>query len=121
MDKREMLIQLYELKDRKRRRLLMDLFRDKIVMDISIKFICQLINNELERPNMVTKKDVVYCRFHFAKKLNVATYVAPPPITKNIPKVAPPSVIDDGKVSWSNPDETDFKKQLTKTTKFSKS
>lgn len=121
MDNKEMLIEMFETADRGRRRFLMNMFYDTITMKISDRFICQLINKELDRPGMVTSKDLVYCRFHFGKKTNtVQTQMASPSIPKKSPKTETPSSVDDGKVSWSDPDETDFKKQLTKTTKFSR-
>ena len=118
MDKKELIIQMYESNDRKRRRLLMDIFYHTITMNLSLKFICKLINKELARDDLVTEKDVVYCRFHFAKK-SLQTLNTQKTILKSSEKK---QKVDNGntEILWSDPDEDNFKKQASIKSKFSK-
>ena len=117
MDKKELLIQMYESNDRKRRRLLMDIFYHTITMNASLKFICKLINNELSRDDLVSEKDVVYCRFHFAKNSKPSPLPKIP--TKQI-TVTPKEVNTNTEIVWSDPDDDNFKKQISIKSKFSK-
>lgn len=116
MDKTKLLIQMYESNDRKRRRLLMDIFYDTITMNASLKFICKLINDELARDDLVSEKDVVYCRFHFAKNSKPTLL----PKVPTIPIIKQKEDKTNTEIVWSDPDDDNFKKQTSIKSKFSK-
>lgn len=118
MDKKELLIQMYESNDRKRRKLLMDIFYHTITMNASLKFICKLINNDLSSNDLVSEKDVVYCRFHFAKNSKPSPLPKIPTI--QVPVINPKETKTNTEIVWSDPDDDNFKKQTNIKSKFSK-
>ena len=61
----ELLIQLYQQKDRMRKRVLFELFKPEIEMKASLPFIAQLINEHLGIENLISIADITYCRFFF--------------------------------------------------------
>jgi transcription termination factor NusB len=63
--KNEMLIQLYQQKDRMRKRVLYELFKSEIEMKASLPFIVKMINEQLGIENLISIADITYCRFFF--------------------------------------------------------
>lgn len=61
----EMLIQLYQQKDRMRKRVLYELFKSEIEMKASLPFIAKLINEQLRIENLISIADITYCRYFF--------------------------------------------------------
>ncbi len=59
-------MRLYARKDRKRRKMLFALFRDKIKLDVSIDAVVEMINQELGK-QIVKAADIKYCRHYFGK------------------------------------------------------
>ena len=114
---KHLIIQLFEDKDKSRRRCLYEVYKDIITMNASLKFICKLINDELARDDLVSEKDVVYCRFHFAKNSKPSPLPKIP--TKQIP-VTPKEVNTNTEIVWTDPDDDNFKKQISIKSKFSK-
>lgn len=115
---KELVIQLYQKQDRKRRRALFDLFSDTIQLNASLRFIAGLINQELGQEEMVSEVDVKYCRYYFSGKAT--------PRLATIGSVhrdykAPAGKKEPGKeVSWTDPDDQSFNLKNPVKSKFSK-
>ena len=63
-----LLLRLYARNDRKRRKMLFALFRDKIKLDVSIDAVVEMINLELGKQGIVNAADIKYCRHYFGKR-----------------------------------------------------
>ncbi|MDR6804549.1 hypothetical protein J2Y45_001818 [Dyadobacter sp. BE34] len=64
----QLLIELFEQKDRKRREALFGLFREDLFARLTRARIADMINAKLGRPGLITAEDVRYCRFYFKDK-----------------------------------------------------
>jgi len=64
----QLLIELFEQKDRKRREALFRLFREELFASLTRARIADMINAKLGRPGLITAEDVRYCRFYFRDK-----------------------------------------------------
>ena len=64
----QLLIELFEQKDRKRREALLGLFREDLFASLTRARIADMINVKLGRPGLITAEDVRYCRFYFKDK-----------------------------------------------------
>jgi hypothetical protein len=115
--KNELIIQLFESKDKSRRRCLYEVFQDKINTNTSRKFIAQWINQELARDDLITEEDIKYCR-HYCKggKNRKPLPDIPAIVAKKV--VLNQAVSSDGLV-WSNPDDDNYQNSSIKS-KFSK-
>lgn len=111
----KMLIELYEKKDRKRKRMLFELFSETILLSVSLSFISQLINRELGVENLISEDDVRYCRHYFKDKTSTAKGKAKLP---DVPKPETLSSPVTKEVSWTNPDDVTLNKTVK--SKFSK-
>lgn len=111
----KMLIELYEKKDRKRKRILFELFSETIRLSVSLSFISQLINRELGVENLISEDDIRYCR-HYFKDKNIT-----PKGNAKLPDVPKPETFSSQltkEVSWTNPDDVTLSKTVK--SKFSK-
>ena len=64
----QLLIELFEQKDRKRREALFELFREDLFASLTRARIADMINAKLGRPGLIKAEDVRYCRFYFKDK-----------------------------------------------------
>lgn len=64
----QLLIELFEQKDRKRKEALFELFREDLFASLTRARIADMINSKLGRPGLITAEDVRYCRFYFKDK-----------------------------------------------------
>ena len=62
---KEILIELYRLKDRKRKMLLNELYYKQIHLKLSQTFIANMINRDLGVENLIQADDIRYCKFYF--------------------------------------------------------
>jgi hypothetical protein len=124
---KDLLIELYRQHDRKRKRMLYDLFASTISINTSLHFIAQLINKELGIEGLITEDDIKYCRHYFKnKKVQINTQL--PDIPKksfNSDKLNETNHSDgrrnDGRskeINWTNPDELNLNPIIK--SKFSK-
>lgn len=67
MDK-EILIELYQRKDRKRKMVLNELYYRQIHSNLSQNYIASIINRDLGIENLIQAEDIRYCKFYFKKK-----------------------------------------------------
>lgn len=114
-----LLIELFEIKDKHRRRCLYESFADKINTRASRKFIAQWINKELARDDLISEEDIKYCRHYFKEeKGKKPLHVIPATIAKKTALNQPTTIESDGLV-WSNPDDDNYQNSSIKS-KFSK-
>lgn len=124
---KDLLIELYRQQDRRRKRVLYDLFSDTIQINASLHFIAQMINKELGVEGLITQDDIKYCR-HYFKNTKVQVNARLPDIPKRhivSDKVNETSRSDgrrnDGRskeINWTNPDEVNLNQVIK--SKFSK-
>jgi hypothetical protein len=62
---KEILIELYRSKDRKRKLVLYELYSKQIQLNLSRIYITSMINRDLGVENLIKPADITYCRFYF--------------------------------------------------------
>ena len=112
------MIQLYEQKNRKRRRILFDLFSQTIQLNTTRSFIAEMINKELGIPSMVSEADIKYCRHYFSGKTKPKPMALSQPINPPKMEVIPQVNLDD--LDWSDPDDKKFQSNKFIKSKFLK-
>jgi hypothetical protein len=119
---KQLIIQLFENKDKSRRRCLYEAFQDKINTKTSRKFIAQMINKELARDDLITEEDIKYCRHYFKdeKGRKPSPNIPSATLSKKttVQNQPVPTFESDGLV-WSNPDDDNYQNSSIKS-KFSK-
>ena len=115
--KYDLLIELYRQQDRRRKRVLYDLFSDTIQINASLHFIAQMINKELGVEGLVTQEDIKYCRYYF-KNTKVQVNARLPDIPKRHIIPDKTNEITSKEINWTNPDEVNLNQILK--SKFSK-
>lgn len=122
MDTHPLLIELFESKDKHRRRYLYESFADKINTSASRKFIAQWINKELARDDLITQEDIKYCRHYFKDVKDKKTVPNIPSATVSKEIIMPSQPVtdfDSDGLVWSNPDDDKYQNSSIKS-KFSK-
>ncbi|MER0439741.1 hypothetical protein [Emticicia sp. W12TSBA100-4] len=119
---KDLLIELYRQQDRRRKRVLYDLFSDTIQINASLHFIAQMINKELGVEGLITQDDIKYCR-HYFKDTKIQVKARLPEIPKRhpIPDKKNETSRSDGhskEINWTNPDEVNLNQVIK--SKFSK-
>lgn len=112
MDK-NILKQLYERKDSSRKKALLKVYKEIVLQDTSLEFICQLINSDLGA-NLVTISDLKYVRYWNRK--NASKYTQSKVVTNEANRPIEPT---KGKVSWTTEEEI-INKKSSIISKFSK-
>ncbi len=98
--------ELYERGDRKRKIALARAYPELLFMDVSLKFICERINRDLDF-DLVTENDIKYIRHHFQPGTRKPDLSLPPAIA---PIASPVKTsTETSRVTWTDPEE------LTKT------
>lgn len=119
---KDLLIELYRQQDRKRKRVLYDLFSSTILLNASLHFIAQMINKELGIESLITQDDIKYCRHYFKdKKVQVNARLPDIPKKSFVAEKLLENNRSDGRskeINWTNPDEVNLN-QIIKS-KFSK-
>lgn len=121
MDK-EILIDLFDRRDKKRRRILYRLYQQWIESDMSALYIADMICKQLGREGLVCAADIKFCRYHF-KKRPLKTMVKKPgslPIPTLGNHQASSSTLIKEDAGWTDPDKIDLQKNLIVKSKFSK-
>ncbi len=111
MKKNEFLINLFEKKDSKRKRMLYHNFKEIIDYPISLLAVVDIINKALGK-ELIKVTDVKYCRHYFSKKdLTVPNPL--PDITqiKSDPLV---QTTETDLLTWTNTDDIQFDKKNIK-------
>ena len=119
---KDLLIELYRQQDRRRKRVLYDLFSDTIQINASLHFIAQMINKELGVEGLITQDDIKYCRHYFKNtKIQIKARLPDIPKRHTIPDKTNETSHSDGhskEINWTNPDEVNLNQVIK--SKFSK-
>jgi len=116
----QILIRLFEKKDRKRRKILYSLYQDYFEPGLSSVFIAETINGDLGTPDLVTVSDIKYCRFYFHGKLKTATRIPSPMVAPGRRGEKSKSSESRTSLQWSDPDELGTSQNQIIKSKFSK-
>ncbi|MCF2494290.1 hypothetical protein [Dyadobacter chenhuakuii] len=123
---KEVLIDLFERKDKKRRKILHELYAEFVLTSLSAYYVAEMICSDLGKPGLINADDVRYCRYYFRKtpkpfnKLPVKT-------KRHFPSPAPESrpqhthnlgVKNALKAPWSDGDAKDMQDKISVKTKF---
>ena len=121
MDK-EILIDLFDRRDKKRRRILYRLYQQWIESEMSALYIADMICKQLGREGIVEAADIKFCRYHFKKRpLKVLVKQSgslPVPPLRNSQASNPAPL--KGDINWTDPDKIDLQENLIVKSKFSK-
>jgi hypothetical protein len=114
---KEILLQLIQQKDKKRKKMLCKFYQNYILMDASLVFIAQMINKDLGIEDIITLHDVKYCRWLLSKENIQSTQLPDIPIqTFNAePKMAS----NPFEIKWTDPDDEAYIKTKNIKSKFS--
>lgn len=121
MDK-QTLIDLFERRDKKRRRILYRLYQQLIESEMSAVYIADMICKQLGREGMINAADIKFCRYHFKKRpLKPLTKQAvhPPSFISREVQPENPLKIKES-TGWTDPDKIDLQKNLIVKSKFAK-
>lgn len=113
-----LLVELYQQQDRRRKRMLYELFSEAIHLNVSLPFIAQLINKELGVDGLITSNDIKYCR-HYFKEENTNSKSKLSNIPKKTTQVEHFKEQFSKEINWTNPDEVNLNQSVK--SKFSKS
>lgn len=111
--------ELFHKKDRKRRRILFDLYSDYFVTGLSSVFIADMINKDLGAADLVSIADIKYCRFYFQGKLKKSPVKIRSPMTTHVEEKVELQQINSS-IKWSDPDELDKGRNQNLKSKFQK-
>lgn len=123
---KEILIDLFERKDKKRRKILYELYAELVLTSLSAHYVAEMISSDLGKPELIDADDVRYCRFYFRKRpkpfsrLPVKTE---PLLASPAPEPRPQharnlSVKNSVKPPWSDGDANDMQDKISIQTKF---
>ena|SRR5215217_7857211 len=123
---KEILIDLFERKDKKRRKILYELYAELVLTSLSAYYVAEMINSDLRKPELIDADDVRYCRYYFRKRPKPFDRV---PLTTEplLPSPAPESrpqhtynmsVKNPLKAPWSDGDAKDMQDKISIQTKF---
>ena len=117
------LIDLFERRDKKRKRILYELYFDLITSRLTSRYIAEMICKDLGHADMVSAADIKFCRFHFKGKVASA---ATRPIPRSKPdsglpvQFKPQSQSSGTSAHWSDPDTMSTQENIIVESKFSK-
>lgn len=121
MDK-ETLVDLFDRRDKKRRRLLYRLYQELIHSDLTAAYIAEKISWELKRESIIKSTDIKFCRYHFKKrplkKLSHSSVSTPVSRAKDQkPETASATGLDG---TWTDPEKISLIDNLIVESKFAK-
>jgi hypothetical protein len=123
---KELLIDLFMRKDKKRRKILYELYEELVLTSLSAYYVAEMICSDLEKPELIDADDVRYCRYYFRKRTKpfnrspkqtelLLPSPAPEPRPKNTHNM---SVKNPLKAPWSDGDAKDMQDKISIQTKF---
>jgi hypothetical protein len=123
---KEILIDLFERKDKKRRKILYELYAELVLTSLSAYYVAEMINSDLGKPELIDANDVRYCRYYFrktARKLTSIPSRTEPLLPSPAPEPRPQhthnmSVKNPLKAPWSDGDAKDMQDKISVKTKF---
>lgn len=117
------LIDLFERKDKKRRRQLFELYFDLITSTLSASYIAEMICKDIGQADMVSGADIKFCRFHFKNKVvhpAIRPVSKPKPVSGLDAEPRPDSQSSSFSACWSDPDTMSTQENMIVQSKFSK-
>ena len=123
---KEILIDLFVRKDKKRRKILYEFYAELVLTSLSAYYVAEMINSDLAKPELIDADDVRYCRYYFRKrskpfdKIPLKTEpLLPSPAPEPRPKSTHNmSVKNPLKAPWSDGDAKDMQDKISVKTKF---
>lgn len=123
---KEILIDLFERKDKKRRKILYELYAELVLTSLSAYYVAEMISSDLKKPALIDADDVRYCRYYFRKRTKPFDRVplrtepllpspAPEPRPQHIQNVTVKNLL---KEPWSDGDAKDMQDKISVKTKF---
>ncbi|MCE7066677.1 hypothetical protein [Dyadobacter sp. CY326] len=123
---KEILIDLFERKDKKRRKILYELYAELVLTSLSAHYVAEMISSDLGKPELIDADDVRYCRYYFRKMPKLFKKLpgkTEPPLPSPAPEPRPRhphdmSVKNPLKAPWSDGDAKDMQDKISVKTKF---
>lgn len=124
---RDILVDLFERKDKKRRKILYEIYSEMVLTSLSACYVAEMINSDLGKTDLIHADDVRYCRFYFRKKIETRPS-APEreerhlssPAPQREQKVTHERVKDLSKAVWSDVETMDMQDNFFRGTKLGK-
>lgn len=124
---KNILIDLFERKDKKRRKILYELYAELVMTSLSAYYVAEMICSDLQKPELIHADDVRYCRFYFRKKPRTPSS-APireerhlsSPAPKREQQVTHERVRDLSQAVWSDGETMDMQDNFFRGTKLGK-
>jgi len=124
---KNILIDLFERKDKKRRKILYEFYAELVITSLSAYYVAEMICSDLQKPELIHADDVRYCRFYFRKKPKVLSSVPvgqqrllSSPAPKREQQVTHERVKDLSKTVWSDGEMMDMQDNFLRGTKLGK-
>lgn len=124
---KNILIDLFERKDKKRRKILYELYAELVLTSLSAYYVAEMICSDLGKPELIDADDVRYCRFYFCKKPKTLSSaperevrLLSSPAPKREQLVTQEKVKDLSKVIWSDEETMDMQDNFFRGTKIGK-
>jgi hypothetical protein len=123
---KEVLIDLFERKDKKRRKILYELYSELVLTSLSAHYVAEMICSDLGKAELIDADDVRYCRYYFRKKTKPFGRI-PLKTEPLLPSLAPESrpqhthnmsVKNPLRAPWSDGDAKDMQDKISRKTKF---
>ncbi|GGM82788.1 hypothetical protein GCM10010967_13100 [Dyadobacter beijingensis] len=124
---KDILIDLFERKDKKRRKILYEFYAELVMTSLSSYYVAEMICSDLGKPELVDADDVRYCRFYFRKKSETRSsapmreerlHSSPAPKREQL--VTHERVKDLSKAVWSDGETMDMQDNFFRGTKLGK-
>ncbi|MCF2502743.1 hypothetical protein L0663_05095 [Dyadobacter sp. CY107] len=123
---KEILIDLFERKDKKRRKILYEVYAELVLTSLSAHYVAEMICSDLGKAELIDADDVRYCRYYFRKRSKPFDRIPlrteplhPAPATESRPQHAHNmSVKNLLKAPWSDGDAKDMQDKISVKTKF---
>ncbi|WP_143828813.1 hypothetical protein [Dyadobacter fermentans] len=124
---KNILIDLFERKDKKRRKILYELYAELVMTSLSAYYVAEMICSDLGKPDLVDADDVRYCRFYFCKKPKTLSSapereqrLLSSPASKREQQVTQEKAKDLSKAVWSDGETMDMQVNFFRGTKLGK-
>ena len=122
----EILIDLFERKDKKRRKILYELYAELVLTSLSAYYVAEIVSSDLGKPELIDADDVRYCRYYFRKRTKpfdrghlrtepLLPSPAPEPRPQHAHNMSVKNLL---KAPWSDGDAKDMQDKISVKTKF---
>jgi hypothetical protein len=123
---KEILIDLFVRKDKKRRKILYELYFELVLTSLSANYVAEMISSDLGKPELIDADDVRYCRYYFRKRSKPFDRIplrTEPLLPLPAPEARPQHAHNMSeknllKAPWSDGDAKDMQDKISIQTKF---